>query len=69
MFCFDSIVKTIIGKPCSYLLGSTTNTAMIPPEIASIVSLKYRFVVTYSEESYWAEKKYSSSNPLWQRME
>jgi hypothetical protein len=38
MFCFDNIAKTIIGKPCSSLLGSTANTTIIPPEIAAIIS-------------------------------
>jgi hypothetical protein len=57
MFSFDSIAKTIIGKPCPYLLGSTSNTTIIPPEIAAIVSLKYKFVVTYSDESSWGREK------------
>jgi hypothetical protein len=52
MFCFDNIVKHIIGKPCSYLLGSAPNTTTIPPEIASIVSLKFTFAVGYTQESY-----------------
>jgi hypothetical protein len=48
---------SIIGKPYSYLLGSTSNITIIPPEIAAIVSLKYKFVVTYSDESSWGREK------------
>jgi hypothetical protein len=57
MFCFDNIAKTIIGKPCSSLLGSTVNTTIIPLEIAAIIYLKFRFAVNYNQESYWSREK------------
>jgi hypothetical protein len=57
LFCFDNIAKTIIGKPCSSLLGSTANTIIIPPEIIAIISLKFRFAVNYNKESYWGREK------------
>jgi hypothetical protein len=57
MFCFDNIAKTIIGKPCSSLLGSTANTTIVPPEITAIISLKFRFAVNYNQESYWGREK------------
>jgi hypothetical protein len=57
MFCFDNIVKYIVGKPCSYLLGSAPNTIVIPPEIVSIISLKFTFAVGYTQESYWGREK------------
>jgi hypothetical protein len=57
MFCFDNIAKHIVGKPCSYLLGSAPNTTTIPAEIASIISLKFTFAVGYTQESYWGLEK------------
>jgi hypothetical protein len=52
MFCFDNIAKAIIGKPCTSLVASVGNTSRIPPEIASIVSLRFTFVVTFTERSF-----------------
>jgi hypothetical protein len=47
MFCFDNVAKRIIGKTCTFLLTSVTNTSNIPPDLAAIVSIKFTFVVVY----------------------
>lgn len=52
MFCFDDIVKRIIGKSCTLLLSSVTCTSTIPPDLAAIASLKFTFVVAYNEMPY-----------------
>jgi hypothetical protein len=52
MFCFDGIVKRIIGKSCTLLLSSVTCTSTIPQDLAAIVSLKFTFVVAYNEMPY-----------------
>jgi hypothetical protein len=57
MFCFDSIAKAIIGKSCSSIIASTTNTAAIPPEIAAIVSLKLTFAAIFNQRSFSSRNK------------
>jgi hypothetical protein len=52
MFCFDDIAKVIIGKSCSSIIGSTSDSGAIPPEIAAIVSLKFTFVVIFNTRSF-----------------
>jgi hypothetical protein len=57
MFCFDDIAKVIIGKSCSSIIGSTSDTRAIPPEIAVIVSLKFTFAVIFNKRSFSAPDK------------
>jgi hypothetical protein len=57
MFCFDDIAKVIIGKSCSSIIGSTSDTRVIPPEIVVIVSLKFTFVVIFNKISFSAPDK------------
>jgi hypothetical protein len=57
MFCFDSITKKIIGKPCPSVVSSVTKTLLIPPDLASIVSLKFIFVVVYNDVSFYDVEK------------
>jgi hypothetical protein len=52
MFFFDSITKKIIGKPCPSVVSSVTKTSLIPPDLASIVSLKFIFDVVYNDVSF-----------------
>jgi hypothetical protein len=56
MFCFDNIARQIITKPCEAMLKSmphtTTNEITIPPDLALIVSLKFTFRVTLTDDSY-----------------
>jgi hypothetical protein len=52
MFCFDSIVKRIVGKSCPSVVSSVTKTWLIPLELASIVSLKFTFAVVYNDVSF-----------------
>jgi hypothetical protein len=52
MFCFDSVAKRIIGKSCPFVVSSITRTSLIPPDLASIVSLKFTFIVVYNDVSF-----------------
>jgi hypothetical protein len=52
MFCFDSIAKKIVGKLCHFVVSSVTKTSLIPPDLASIVSLKFTFDVVYNDVSF-----------------
>jgi hypothetical protein len=51
-FCFDVIAKRIVGKMCPSVVSSVTKTYLIPPELASIVSLKFTFAVIYNNVSF-----------------
>jgi hypothetical protein len=53
MFCFDSIAKRIIGKPCETVLRSMSPSVRIPTDILGITSLKFTFHVLLIEESYY----------------
>ncbi|ONM35910.1 hypothetical protein ZEAMMB73_Zm00001d042630 [Zea mays] len=57
MFCFDNVAKRIIGKTCTSLLTSVTDTSNIPPDLAAIVSLKFTFVVVYNLMSFQNQEK------------
>jgi hypothetical protein len=52
MFCFDSIAKRIVGKSCRSVVSLVTRTSLIPPDLASIVSLKFTFAVVYNDVSF-----------------
>jgi hypothetical protein len=52
--CFSLITlqKKIIGKSCGSVVSSVTNTMLIPPDLAAIVSLKFTFAVVYNDISF-----------------
>jgi hypothetical protein len=52
MFFFDNITKKIIGKSCGSVVSSVTNTMLIPPDLAAIVSLKFMFAIVYNDISF-----------------
>jgi hypothetical protein len=52
MFYFDSIAKRIVGKSCRSVISSVTRASLIPPVLASIVSLKFTFAVVYNDVSF-----------------
>ena len=51
-FCFDTIAKRIVGKPCDTLITTTITSQGFPPDLAAIVSLKFTFVVTLNMSSF-----------------
>ncbi|PWZ32982.1 hypothetical protein Zm00014a_024781 [Zea mays] len=52
MFAFDTVARTIIGKPCPMVVASFPDASAIPPEITAIVSRKYTFIVVFNNQSY-----------------
>jgi hypothetical protein len=52
MFCFDGIAKRIVQKTCSFVVSSVTKTSLIPPELVSIVSLRFTFAIIYNDVSF-----------------
>ncbi|AQK45466.1 hypothetical protein ZEAMMB73_Zm00001d026098 [Zea mays] len=51
-FCFDTIAKRIIGKPCDTLITTPIAPQGFPPDLAAIVSLKFTFVVTLNMSAF-----------------
>ncbi|PWZ53669.1 Ferredoxin--NADP reductase, chloroplastic [Zea mays] len=51
-FCFDTIAKRIVGKPCDTLITTTMTSQGFPPDLAAIVSLKFTFVVTLNMSAF-----------------
>lgn len=52
MFAFDTVARTIIGKPCPMVVASFPDASAIPPKITAIVSRKYTFIVVFNNQSY-----------------
>jgi hypothetical protein len=57
MFCFDSIAKQIVGKPCEFLVKTMDVFGNIPSALSAIVGLKFMFVVTISINSCYAKQR------------
>jgi hypothetical protein len=59
MFCFDNVAQHIVGKSCETVLKLATEPALVPPDLAQIVSLKFTIRITASTKPSLNE----SSNP------
>jgi replication factor A1 len=46
-----------VGKPVQQLLRATTAASQLPAEIARIVSWRFTFAVTLTQQSYYRENK------------
>ncbi|PWZ54757.1 hypothetical protein Zm00014a_023274 [Zea mays] len=57
MFCFDTVARHIVGRPCETVLKQDTEAAPIPPDLAQIVSLKFTFCVTASNQTFAQQEK------------
>lgn len=59
MICFGDIACRIIGKPVQQLLRTATSSNAYPGDIARLVSLRFTFAVTLTQQSYYrAQKSY-----------
>ncbi|AQK50855.1 hypothetical protein ZEAMMB73_Zm00001d049590 [Zea mays] len=52
MFCFDTVAQHVVGRSCETVLKQVTEAAPIPPDLAQIVSLKFTFRVTVSNQTF-----------------
>jgi hypothetical protein len=64
MFCFDSVAKRIVGKPCETVLRSMSPSDHAPTNILGITSLKFTFHVSLTEESYYNRNKVLHINSI-----
>jgi hypothetical protein len=56
-FCFDSVAKRIVGKPCEALLRSMDISGNTPPELTAIVGLKFTFAINININSFYSTAK------------
>ncbi|ONM18727.1 hypothetical protein ZEAMMB73_Zm00001d004325 [Zea mays] len=51
-FCFDSIARKIVGKPCDNLVTAVTTSQGPPAALAAIVCLKFTLAVAINMSAY-----------------
>jgi hypothetical protein len=56
-FCFDSVAKRIVGKPCEALLRSMDISGNTPLELTAIVGLKFTFTINININSFYSAAK------------
>jgi hypothetical protein len=66
MFCFDSIAKQIIGKPCEFLIKTLSVSRSIPPDLSAIIGLMLTFVVNININSYYSRDMILNVNSILQ---
>lgn len=60
MICFGDVARRIVGKPVQQVLRTSTSSNAYPPDIARLASLRFTFVVTMTQQSYYkAQKTYN----------
>lgn len=60
LICFGDVARRIVGKPVQQVLRTSTSSNAYPPDIARLASLRFTFVVTMTQQSYYkAQKTYN----------
>lgn len=57
MICFGDVARRIIGKPVQQLLKTTGGPNTYPVDITSLVSLRFTFAVTLTQQSFYRHQK------------
>lgn len=57
MICFGDVARHIIGKPVQQVIRAATCTNPLPTDIAKIVSRRFTFAVTLTQQSYYRQEK------------
>jgi hypothetical protein len=57
MFCFDTVAKQIVGKPCEYLIRSMNVSTDTPAELYAIIGLKFTFAINININSYYSKER------------
>jgi hypothetical protein len=56
-FCFDSVAKRIVGKPCEAILISMDISGNTPPQLAAIVGVKFTCASKININSFYSAEK------------
>lgn len=57
MICFGDVACQIVGKPVQQLLRTVTSATPLPAEIARVVSWRFTFVVTLTQQSFYRQER------------
>jgi hypothetical protein len=57
MICFGDVARRIIGKPVQQIIRTATNANTYPPDVTKIVSLRFTFQVSLTQQSYYRQQK------------
>ncbi|CAO2189268.1 unnamed protein product [Urochloa humidicola] len=57
MICFGQVAQRIIGKPVEQVLRTVRRDEDFPPDIAGVVSQKYTFVLTITNQSFYTRNR------------
>lgn len=57
MICFGDVARRIIGKPVQQLLRTAGNPNTYPLDITRLVSLRFTFAVTLTQQSFYRPHK------------
>jgi replication factor A1 len=64
MFCFDTIAKQIIRKPCELLVRTMNVSGSTPTDLSAIIGLKFTFAVNININSYYARERIFNVNSI-----
>jgi hypothetical protein len=62
MFCFGSIAKQIIGKPCEFLIKTLDVSRSTPSDLSAIIGLKLTFAMNININSYYSKDRIMNVN-------
>lgn len=57
MICFGDAARQILGKPVQQMLRAVTAASPLPADIAKIVSRRFTFAITLTQQSYYRENR------------
>jgi hypothetical protein len=66
MFCFDTIAKQNVGKPCEFLLRTLDASQNTPKDLCAIVGLRFAFAVNININSYYSKQRILNVNSVLQ---
>jgi replication factor A1 len=64
MFCFDTVARQIVGKPCEILVKSMNISTSIPTELSNIVGLSFTFAINININSYYSRERIFNVNSV-----
>jgi hypothetical protein len=64
MFCFDTIARQIVEKPCEFLIKSMNISTNTPAELSAIIGLKFTFAINININSYYSKEGIFNMNSI-----
>jgi hypothetical protein len=64
MFCFDTVARQIVGKPCEILVKSMNASTSIPTKLSSIIGLSFTFAINININSYYSRERIFNVNSV-----